>query len=72
VPPGSDEVRLYPPVPPPVARVADVERMQMLVESGSRAALQQLLSGWLPQLQALRPAHKAVLRWAVDVDPLGI
>jgi len=70
--PGSDEVRLYPPVPPPVARVADVERMQMLVESGSRAALQQLLSGWLPQLQALRPAHKAVLRWAVDVDPLGI
>jgi len=59
-------------VPPPVARVADVERMQMLVESGSRAALQRLLSGWLPQLQALRPAHKAVLRWAVDVDPLGI
>ena len=70
--PGSDQVRLYPPVPPPVARVADVERMQMLVESGSRTALQRLLSGWLPQLQALRPAHKAVLRWAVDVDPLGI
>ncbi len=31
--PGSDEVRLYPPVPPPVSRVANVERMQMLVES---------------------------------------
>ena len=27
------EVRLYPPVPPPVSRVADVERLQMLVES---------------------------------------
>jgi len=24
------------------------------------------------QLQALRTAHKAVHRWAVDVDPLGI
>jgi primosomal protein N' (replication factor Y) len=70
--PGSGEVRLYPPVPPPVARVADVERMQMLVESGSRTALQRLLAGWLPQLHALRPTHKAVLRWAVDVDPLGI
>jgi primosomal protein N' (replication factor Y) len=46
--------------------------MQMLVESGSRTALQRLLAWWLPQLHALRPAHKAVLRWAVDVDPLGI
>jgi primosomal protein N' (replication factor Y) len=70
--PDCNEVRLYPPVPPPVARVADVERMQMLVESGSRAALQRLLARWMPQLHALRPAHKAVLRWAVDVDPLGI
>jgi primosomal protein N' (replication factor Y) len=65
-------VRLYPPVPPPVSRVANVERVQMLVESGSRVALQRLLALWLPQLQALRSAHKAVLRWAVDVDPLAI
>jgi len=65
-------VTLYPPVPPPVARVADVERMQMLLESPSRAALQRLLSAWLPSLHALRSAHKGLLRWAVDVDPLGI
>jgi primosomal protein N' (replication factor Y) len=65
-------VRLYPPVPPPVSRVADVERLQMLVESGSRKALQQLLAEWLPQLQVLKARHKAVLRWAVDVDPLAI
>ncbi len=65
-------LRLYPAVPPPVSRVANVERMQMLVESDSRVALQRLLALWLPRLQALRPAHKAVLRWAVDVDPLGI
>ncbi|URI09953.1 primosomal protein N' [Aquincola tertiaricarbonis] len=65
-------VTLYPPVPPPVARVADVDRLQMLVESPSRVALQRLLAAWLPQLHALRSVHKGVLRWAVDVDPLAI
>ena len=73
--PESAGVTIYPPVPPPVARVADVERMQMLVESRSRVALQRLLALWLPALQTLRhqdKAHRAVLRWAVDVDPLAI
>jgi primosomal protein N' (replication factor Y) len=69
---GQDEVRLYPPVPPPVPRVANVERMQMLVESGSRSALQRMLVQWLPHLQSLRASHRQVLRWAVDVDPLAI
>ena len=59
-------------MPPPVARVADVERMQMLLESSSRAALQRLLAVWTPLLNTLRSEHKGVLRWAVDVDPLGI
>jgi len=69
---ADDEVRVYPPVPPLVPRVANVERMQMLVESGSRSALQRLLAQWLPQLQALRASHRQVQRWAVDVDPLSI
>ena len=59
-------------MPPHVARVADVERMQMLLESPARAALQRLLAAWLPGLHALRAQHKGVLRWAVDVDPRGI
>jgi primosomal protein N' (replication factor Y) len=63
---------LYPAVPPPVARVADVERMQMLLESPSRSALQRLLADWTPVLQVLRSDHRGVLRWAVDVDPLAI
>jgi primosomal protein N' (replication factor Y) (superfamily II helicase) len=46
--------------------------MQMLVESGSRVALQRLLALWLPPLHALRATHKSVQRWAVDVDPLAI
>jgi primosomal protein N' (replication factor Y) len=65
-------VTVYPPVPPHVAKVADVERMQMLVESPARGALQRMLGAWLPGLHALRAQHKSVLRWAVDIDPLVI
>ncbi|HET9643110.1 MAG TPA: primosomal protein N' [Burkholderiaceae bacterium] len=69
--PQTEGVTIYPPVPTQIARVADVERMQMLVESTSRAALQRLLKTWVPQLHALKPEHK-VLRWGLDVDPLSI
>jgi primosomal protein N' (replication factor Y) len=69
---GHDAVTVYPPVPPHLAKLADVERMQMLLESPSRGALQRLLAEWLPQLNGLRAAHKGLLRWAVDIDPLAI
>jgi primosomal protein N' (replication factor Y) len=65
-------VRVYRPVPPPVAKVADVERMQLLLESASRTALQRVLAAWLLRLDALRPRHKGLIRWAVDVDPVAI
>ena len=69
-------VLVYPPVPMAVAKVANVERMQMLVESSSRMALQRLLALWLPALHQLRRqrsgADQRILRWAVDVDPLAI
>ena len=57
--PGADQVMVYPPVPMGVARVADVERMQMLVESASRVALQRFLALWLPVLHTLRRDLKA-------------
>jgi primosomal protein N' (replication factor Y) len=69
---GHEGVTVYRPVPPFVAKVADVERMQMLVESPSRMALQRMLGQWLPALQELRSQHKGLMRWAVDVDPLAI
>ncbi len=76
--PGLDAVlpriTLYGAVPMSVQRVANVERAQMLVESGSRAALQRFLAAWhtiLRQTRA-RPEHKGLIRWAVDVDPLAI
>ena len=69
----ASTVTVYPPVPLPVARVADVERVQMLVESRSRAALQSFLAAWTPSLHALRrAAGSRILRWAIDVDPLAI
>jgi primosomal protein N' (replication factor Y) len=55
-----------------ITRVAGIERMQMLVESASRPALQRFLAAWLPALHTLRPRHKGLVRWAVDVDPLAI
>jgi primosomal protein N' (replication factor Y) len=66
------EVTLYPAVPAPVARVADLERWQMLLESASRPALQALLRNWSPQLLAMRERHRGVVRWALDVDPLSL
>ena len=65
-------ITLYPPVPATIARVADLDRMQLLLESSSRAALQALLRAWNPELLVLRDRHRAVMRWALDVDPLGL
>jgi primosomal protein N' (replication factor Y) len=70
--PESQHALIYPPVPLSVARVADVERMQMLIEASHRGALQRLLALWLPQLHAIRREHKGLIRWAIDVDPLAI
>jgi len=68
-------ITLYHPVPTPIARVADVERMQLLLESSSRQAMQHFLAQWLPRLHGARQSlsgEARILRWAVDVDPLAI
>ncbi|MDO5086844.1 MAG: primosomal protein N', partial [Comamonadaceae bacterium] len=57
-------VSRYPAVPAAMQRLAGVERAQMLLESPTRAALQHVL-------HALRGQHKGIVRWAIDVDPLG-
>jgi len=67
-------ISLFPPVPLTIARIANVERAQMLIESPSRVALQRFLSAWQTVLHTTRsqPEGKGVIRWAVDVDPLLI
>ena len=69
-----EQITLYPAVPMTIQRIANIERAQMLVESPSRAALQQFLSGWHNVLHAVRsqPECKGLIRWAIDVDPLAI
>jgi primosomal protein N' (replication factor Y) len=57
-----------------IQRVANVERAQMLIESTSRKALHKALDE-LQQLlyeSKFEPAHKGLIRWLVDVDPLAI
>jgi primosomal protein N' (replication factor Y) len=70
--PEAADVMFYAPVPPSVAKVAGFERRQMLIESASRVVLQRLLALFTPELPALKNAHKGIVRWAIDVDPLGI
>ena len=70
--PESAEVMFYAPVPPSVAKVAGFERRQMLIECASRATLQRLLALFTPELPGLRNSHRGIVRWAIDVDPLGI
>ncbi len=70
----GSSVQIYPPVPMSLQRVANVERAQMLLESTSRSALQQMLAGAQTHMLALRqqPAHRGIVRWLVDVDPQTI
>ena len=65
-------VDLYPAVPMTIQRVANMERAQMLIECNSRKALQRFLAHWQTELHTMRSAHRQVIRWAVDVDPLAI
>ena len=62
------DVELYDPVPMTVARVANVERAQLLVESRVRSRLHAFLDLWLGRLHATRKR----VRWHVEVDPFDI
>ena len=59
-------ITLFKPVPLSIARVARLERAQVVVQAGSRGKLQSFLSGWQVALQQLRARN---LRWHIDVDP---
>ena len=62
------DVMLYDPVPMRLARRANLERAQLLVESPSRRALQGFLSEWGGLLQSIKAPSR--LRWHLEVDPL--
>jgi len=62
------DVMLYDPVPMKLARRANLERAQLLIESPSRRALQIFLSEWGVALDVIKIPSR--LRWHLEVDPL--
>ena len=62
------DVMLYDPVPMKLARRANFERAQLLIESPSRRALQAFLTQWGVALDAIKTPSR--LRWHLEVDPL--
>jgi len=62
------QVTLYDPVPMRMARLASLERGQLLAESPSRPALQAFLPQWREAIEALKAPSR--LRWHLEVDPL--
>ncbi|MDE2585185.1 MAG: primosomal protein N', partial [Betaproteobacteria bacterium] len=65
---GADNVALFDPVPMRLARRANLERGQLLIESPSRPALQAFLTTWRPLLEGIKSPSR--LRWHLEVDPL--
>jgi primosomal protein N' (replication factor Y) len=65
--PDHPEVSVFGATPAPMARVANLERAQLLIQSSQRQALQAFVRDWRPQLDTIRPR---IARWSLDVDPL--
>ncbi len=63
-----ENVLIYDPVPMKMARLANLERGQLLAESHSRPALQAFLPRWREAIEGLKVPSK--LRWHIEVDPL--
>jgi primosomal protein N' (replication factor Y) len=64
----TDAVTINDPIPMTMTRVHNVDRAQLLVESGSRPALQAFLRVWVDALRAM----KSRVRWSLEVDPQDI
>jgi primosomal protein N' (replication factor Y) len=58
-------VRIFDPVPMPMARLMGRERAQLLVESPQRANLHAFVRRWLQSLRAMRTP----VRWHLEIDP---
>ena len=63
-----ENVLVYDPVPMKLSRLANLERGQLLVETGSRPHLQAFLSRWREAIEGIK--SPARLRWHIEVDPL--
>lgn len=64
----SDNIVLHDPIPMSLMKMANAERAQLLIESGSRLSLQAFLKEWLPRIRNLKPQ----INWSLEVDPVDI
>ncbi|MBW8824020.1 MAG: primosomal protein N' [Xanthomonadales bacterium] len=58
------------PLAAPMPRRAGYHRMQLILSSPSRAALQSVLDAWVPSLYPMPEARR--VRWSLDVDPADL
>lgn len=63
-------VMLYDAVPMRLARLANLERAQLLVESSSRSALQAFLPRWRAAIETIKTPTRS--RWHLEVDPIEL
>ncbi|WP_079724475.1 primosomal protein N' [Pseudoxanthomonas indica] len=63
-------VEVQGPLPAPMPRRAGYHRQQLLLSSGERRGLHQLLDIAMPALFALPEARR--VRWSLDVDPMDL
>ncbi|TMG76667.1 MAG: primosomal protein N' [Betaproteobacteria bacterium] len=66
-PRGGASITVFDPAPMSLARLAGMERAQVLLQSRSRPRLRTFLSHWSDTLYRM-PAHG--VRWHLDVDPI--
>ncbi len=64
---AHDQVMVFDPVPMRMARLANLERGQLLVESHLRPVLQQFLPQWREAIEKIKAPSR--LRWHLEVDP---
>jgi primosomal protein N' (replication factor Y) len=65
--PPPRQVNVFDPVPAQMTRLRGMERAYLLIQSSSRAQLQEFLAAWHVKLTEL-PGRK--VRWSLDVDPV--
>jgi primosomal protein N' (replication factor Y) (superfamily II helicase) len=66
----TDLVKVLGPAPAPLARKADLHRMQLLLKSSSRQRLHTVLVQMCAWLTVNKPNQK--VRWSIDVDPINL
>ena len=65
-------VKIYDPVPMPVAKVGGMYRAQLLIEAAQRGKLQAFLRVWLSEVRACSKQSRPRIRWRIEVDPQEI